>query len=132
MAVLDVEATNLGESAGGRIVAGEELGDNGEFGAGVDSHALAVEGGITHAERIEVATVGVAETVVAAVDGTVLAFAASLAIDLARVRSVGGGHGVGFPDVHFTAAGTVIAGSCVDVIVGWLPAFDVGLISLRD
>jgi len=48
LSVLDVQALDGGECAGSAVVAGDELGDNGELGAGIDGHALAVEVGDTH------------------------------------------------------------------------------------
>jgi len=44
----------------------------------------------------------------------------------ARVRSVGGGDGVGLPDVHLSAAGTHGANTTVGVNVASLPALRVG------
>lgn len=60
-AVLDVEALDLGERAAGL----DELGDDGEDVVGVDGEAGAVEGGVALAVAVEVASIGVAFTVVA-------------------------------------------------------------------
>lgn len=43
------------------------------------------------------------------------------------MRSVGGGDGVGLPDIHLVTAGTVLARSSVRVIGGTSPAESVGL-----
>jgi len=127
LAVLNVETTDFAECAGGGVVAGKELSDDRELAAGVDGHAFAVEVLDTHTEGVEIATVGVTDTLVAAVNGTVSALAASLTSDLARVGSEGSGDGVGFPNIEFTAAGTVLTSSCVSVVGGRLPASNIGL-----
>ena len=59
LAVLDVEALDLGEWAS------DELGDYGEFLAGVDCFALAVEGRVSHAVAVEVASIRIAITSIA-------------------------------------------------------------------
>jgi hypothetical protein len=126
--VLDVEAADLVERTAGGTVAGEELGDDGELGVGVDLQAWAVVGGVTHTVRVEVATVLVAHTTVAV--GTVTAFGARasvLAVDCAAVRSVGSGVLVGLPDIHLIAAGSVVTLAGVGVVGGWGPALNVSL-----
>ena len=49
LAVLNVDATDLGESTGRGVVAGDELSHNCERLAGVDCQAAAQESGVTHA-----------------------------------------------------------------------------------
>lgn len=44
------------------------------------------------------------------------------------MRSVGGGDGVGFPDVHLGTASTVGSGTGVWIIGGRVPASNVGLV----
>lgn len=126
LAVLDVEAADLGESAGGGVVGGKELGDDGELGLGVNGHAGTEESLVAHAEGVEVTTILVADAAVAVVTITALSTLAALASS-ARVRSVGSSHRVGFPDVHLRTAGAVGALAGVGVVGGWLPAFDIGL-----
>jgi hypothetical protein len=127
LAVLDVEATDFGEGARSGVVVGDELGDDGEFGGSVDRLASAVEGSVTHTEGVEVTTIGIANTIVTGGDGAVFAGAASLAGDGAGVRGVGGGHGVGLPDIHLIAAGTEVTSTGVGVVGRWFPALRVGL-----
>lgn len=63
-AVLNVEALDLSKIASGVL---DELGDNGELGAGIDCLALTVESGVAHAVAVEVATIGIASTAIAVV-----------------------------------------------------------------
>lgn len=128
LAVLDVEALDVGEGAAGL----DELGDDGDLLGGVDGElrALAVEGGVAHTVAVEVTAVGVALAGVAggAVSSAAgVAGAALLADGLAGVRGVGGGDGVGLPDVHLGAAGAHVADAGVGVVGGRRPALDVGL-----
>jgi len=127
LAVLDVEATNLAEGAGCGTVAGDELGDDCELLGSVDGHALSVEGLVTHTEGVEVTTIGIANTGVAVGGTTSIAFAASLLVDCARVRSECSSVVVGLPDIHLVAASTVLTGSCVYVGGGCGPSSRVGL-----
>ncbi len=128
LAVLDVEAADLREIARGRVVGGDELGDDGELGRGVDGFAGAQEGLVAHAPRVEVAAVLVADTVVTVVTvAAVGAFAAGLARDGADVGCNGGTHRVRLPDVHLVTARSVVTGSCVRVVGRACPIEDVGL-----
>ena len=125
-AVLDVETTDLGEVTGAGPVRGNELGDDGEFLAGVDGLAFTEEGLVTHTEGVEVASVFVADTTVTIVAVTTLSAGASgLTVGAANVRGVCGSVGVGFPDIHLAAAGTVLAISRVGR--GAVPSEDVSL-----
>jgi hypothetical protein len=91
LAVLDVQATDLDEVTVGRVVGRQELSDNSDLLSGVDSQAGPEERLITHAPRVEVATVCVTETVVAVgTSATVCARAASLTVDSAVVRGNSG------------------------------------------
>ena len=131
MAVLDVEAADLREGAGGGARVGDELGDDGELGVGVDGLARAVEGRVAHAVGVIVAAVAVAETLVAGgagVGAAISARAGGLLGHRAWVWRVGRGDGVGLPDVHLGAAGTGRAAAGVGVVAGWGPALDVGLV----
>jgi len=127
LAILNVDATDLGETSGGRAAVGDELGDDGELLRGVDSEALAVEGFVALAEGVEVATIGIADGSVAVIGTT--ARGASALVETGggtRMGGVGRRDGVGLPDIHLVTAGTSTTGSSVRVVVGWLPAFDVG------
>ena len=128
LAVLDVEATNLGERAGGGVVRAHELGDDSELGGSVDRQARPEEGMVAHAPRVEVAPILVTDAIVTVVAFTTIgALAASLALDVADV----GGHsrtvGVGFPDVHLVTAGPILTGTRVGIIRGAGPVEDVCL-----
>lgn len=126
-AILDVEALDLGEIAG-RVL--QELGDNGELLCGIDSLALAVEGLVAHAVSVEIASIGIANTAIAvsAVGTTAaIALAPALADGGAGVRSEGGSHVVGLPDIHLRAASTIFARAGVAVILGGVPSLNVGL-----
>ena len=123
--VLDVETADLRERAGGRVVVGQELGDDRERLGGVDGHACTVERGVAHAERVEVAASRVTET-----GGSTSALVARARIEAdgaAGVGRVGGSHGVGLPDVHLAAAGTHVAGTRVGRVRVASPSSDVGL-----
>lgn len=87
--VLDVDAADLAEGTGGRVVVGDELGDNGEGLRGIDSVASAEERLVAETVSVEVAAVLVTDTVVALVTSTTIgASAAGLAVDGAWVRGV--------------------------------------------
>ncbi len=128
LVVLDVEAADLAERARGGVVVSEELRDDSEGLGGVDGHAGAVEGGVAHAERVEVAAVRVAKTA-KAVRGrsAIVTSALSLFLDCARVGSEGGGDGVGLPNIHLIATCAHRASSSVGVVGRCRPAFNVGL-----
>ena len=86
------------------------------------------EGLVAHAPRVEVAAVLVADTVVTLVTVTAVgAFAAGLALDGADVGGDGSAHGVGFPDIHLVAAGTVGTRSSVGVVGVGSPVEEVSL-----
>lgn len=137
-----VEAFDFADGGAGA----EELGDDGHFLVGVDGHSGAVEVGHAHAVAlgfgisdldigiggdvayVEIASVLVADTAIAVVAITALITRAlGDAVVLAGMGSVGSGDRVGLPDIHLRAAGAVFAGSGVLVVVGWVPALDVGL-----
>lgn len=127
-AILLVLPADLNEVAVRGTVLGDELGDDGELGVGVDRLALAVERGIAHAVAVEITAVLVADTVVAVGAVTALGTRATgLADGSARMRGIGGGHVVCFPDVHLVAAGSVAAGTGVHVGCGRGPVEGVGL-----
>lgn len=128
LAVLDVEALDIGKGAAGL----DELRDDGDLLGGVDGElgALAVEGGVALAVAVEVASIGVA---LAGVPGGAVgasagvAVAAQLADRLTGVRGVGGGDGVGLPDVHLGAARAHVSDAGVGIVGRRHPTLDVGL-----
>ena len=103
-AVLDVEALDFNERTGGGVVVSDELGDDGHGLGGVEGHAGAEESGVAHTVRVEIASVGVANARVPIGISTFVARAGGWAGNRARMRSVRGGDGVGFPEVHLIAA----------------------------
>jgi hypothetical protein len=89
---LDVEAADFSERSSGRVVVSNELGDNSDGLVGVDGQTRAEEVLDTHAERVEIASILVAQTLgslgtVTTVDTTAL----YLAGHRADVGSEGGG-----------------------------------------
>lgn len=125
LAVLDIEALDLTEIAS-RVL--EELGDDGELLGGIDGLALTVEGGVTHAVRVEVATIGIASTAIAVVGvGTTarVALAHVLVDGGAGVGSESGRDLVGLPDIHLRAASTVVTDTSVGIVGGGIPTLNV-------
>lgn len=130
LSVLHVDALDLAEGAGVGAVAGDELSNNGHLGLGVDGLARAEEGLVTHTEGVEVTSIGIAGSCVASggvSSATLVALAHGLFGALARVRSVGSGNAVGFPDIHLRAARSVAANTSVLVALGRHPVVHVGL-----
>lgn len=120
--VLDIQTTDLGKWAGGGAVSSNELGDDGELGVGVDSLAGSVELLLAETVGVEVTAVFVAETAVPVVTITALgAGAACLPDRAARMGSVGSRDGVGLPEVHLGAAGSIAALAGVNVVGGTTP-----------
>lgn len=127
-AILKVEAVDLLKVTSIRAVDGLELGDEGERLRGIDGLAGSVEFLVAHAEAIEITAVLVAHSGVAVVAvAAVHTVASDLAGPLADMRGVRRGVKVGLPDVHLGAAATVLAAAGVGVVVGAVPALDVGL-----
>jgi len=108
LAVLDVEATDLGKGAARGSGIGDELGDNRELLGGVNGEALAVEGGVAHTVRVEITAVGIADAGIAVGGTASVAFAARLGTRRARMRSVGGGDAICLPDVHLVTARSIL------------------------
>jgi hypothetical protein len=124
LAALDIFATDLNEVTASCVVGGNELGDDCEWLGGVDGLARAVESGVAHPERVEIATVLVAVTLVA-VAITIAASGVRSASCVARIADVGSqsvGDAVGFPDIHLVTAGAGSARACVRVVGRSLPA----------
>lgn len=128
LAVLDVEALDLGELAVGAL---DELGDDGDLLGGVDVEAGsgAVEGLDALSVGVEVAAIGVAVTGVAVGregSAAVVALAHVLRLVGAGVGREGGGDVVGLPDVHLGAAAAHGANSGVGIVARGDPAVRVG------
>ena len=126
--VLDVKTADPSEAPAGRVIGGEELGDDCYLLRGVDCEPWTKKSFIAHTVGVEVAAVGVADTVVA-VGGSVAfrAAASVLTLDGTGMSGVGSGDAVGFPNVHFAAAASVIACSGVGISCRRSPAFNIGL-----
>jgi len=130
LAVLDVEAADLLESASAGAVVGNELGDDLEGLGSVDDLTGTIVVPLSETVWGEVATVSVAETTVAIWDTALLARAAleaTVVCGVARMGGVGIGNGVGFPDIHLSAARAVVAKANSSRV----PAIDVGLENMR-
>ena len=120
LAVLHIEAADFGKCAGGGAIRGDELGDDSELGGGVDGLLGAKERLVAEAVGVEIAAGFVAGA----------GCGAGLSIDgAADVGGVRGVEGVGFPDIHFVAAGAVVTVSGVGR--GAVPVKDVGLQILK-
>jgi len=130
-AILDVESLNTNEVTRGSTGVSDELGYNGENLGGINGQSWTVEGGITHTVGVEITTVFVANTVVSIIANTAsgVRVAHGQTNRVANVRSKGSRDGVGFPEIHLIAASTVVSGTGVGVIGGWLPSIGVGLTS---
>lgn len=129
-AVLDVEALDVGEGAGGSSVVGNELGDDGELGLGVDGLAWAVEVEVALAVRVEVASIRItgSSITVGAVSSTAsIAGAHGLAGGVARVGSVGVRDRVRLPDIHLSTARTVVTDTGVGIVGRLGPSLNVTL-----
>jgi hypothetical protein len=124
-AVLDVDTVDLREGAGGGIVASDELSDDGQLLGGVDGLVWSVEGGVAHTVSVEIATIGITVSAIAVCDGAFFTGTDSLTLDGTWVRGESRGDGVGFPDIHFSAARTVHTGSGVGTVSFGCPSFDV-------
>lgn len=105
--VLDVVTLDLVQVTVGSSIVSQELGDNGERLGGVDSHARAVEGGVTHTVRVEITSIGISWS---SVTRSGVGTTASVAVT-SCLGDVGGGvrgessrDGVGFPDIHLSTA----------------------------
>ena len=104
------------------------MGDNGHFLRGIDCELGTEESCIAHTVGVEVAAVGVADAGVTIGGGIALRTAAAvLTLDGAGMSGIGRGYAVGFPDVHFVAACSVVASSAVGISRRRRPPFHVGL-----
>lgn len=106
----------------------DKLGNHRHWLGGIKHHTWSVERLISHAERIEIATILIAYSAVPVIAITTISTVApSLTIYAAWVGSVSVRNGVGFPDIKFRAAGSVQPRSGVGVGGGWGPVYNVGL-----
>ena len=129
-AVLDVESLDLAQSARVSASIREELSDDSEDRVGVNSLAWAVEFLVALAEGVDVTSVRICDTGIS-VRGVGTSAGVSRAHGLSgRVGRVGGESGrdgVGFPDIHLSAARTVRSETSVGVVGSWNPSLDVCL-----
>jgi len=124
-AALNVETLDLHG-----IACSDELCDDGEFLGCVNGLAFAVEVLDSHAIAVEVAAIRIADTSIAICRiGTTagIASATRLLNRGARVWGNGRADRIRFPDVHFCAAGAEAANTCILIVIGWLPAFNIAL-----
>jgi hypothetical protein len=93
----------------------DELGNNGEWLGGINSQTRAIERGVAHAVRVEVASISIAQRGVPRANAAVGTRASSLLGDRARMRSIGSRNRVGLPDIHLVTARTIHAGTGIRV-----------------
>ena len=117
-AILDVETLDLGQGAGVSSVISQKLGNESEWGVGIDDATRAIEGLISLAESIEVTSIGVAGTAISVVTVCPTARVSS-APDLpglvAWVRSECRRDAVGLPNVHLSTARAMITGTGIGI-----------------
>mmetsp|Transcript_88364 Transcript_88364/g.245277 ORF Transcript_88364/g.245277 Transcript_88364/m.245277 type:complete len:400 (-) Transcript_88364:306-1505(-) len=129
LAVLNIEAANLGEIPSVRAIMCQELRDDFDGPRGVNSEAaaMAIEAEVAHTIRIVIAAILVAQSVVTLV---LVIVSAGSAIALCetwtatRVRCVRCCHAVCLPDVHLRAATAIVPHRRH---MSGVPVFDVGL-----
>jgi len=86
--ILDIEPFDLAQGSGGSSIVRDELCDDSKLGAGIDGLAFPIKAGCTHAVRVEIASISIAEKRVSCVDSTVCSRATSLSSDRARVTRI--------------------------------------------
>jgi len=130
LSILDVELLNGSQLTSWRV----EPGDNLEWPLGVDLElrSLAIEILVTHAERVDVASITVSwgnETIAILGAALLIAHAHVKAFNGGRVGCEGGGNLVCLPQVHLCAARTHVAFTAVVIRVSlvWDPSLTVGL-----
>lgn len=104
---MDVEAADLGQRAGVGTIGSDELGDDAEDLAGINGQTLAVEGSVSHAVRVEIASVRIAKSAVTRCRGSTALGTGAFGLAnsaAARVWGVSRGNLVRFPDIHLRAA----------------------------
>ncbi len=111
-----------------KILKRDLLCDDSDLLRGVDRLATPEEVLVTHAVRVEVTSILVADSCVAVVTIATLGPRATVeTLVAADVRSVSSGLGVGFPDIHLSAACSVSAVTSVGVSSRCGPIKNVGL-----
>lgn len=116
LAILDVEAANLSELAGRGAVVSNELGHKRKLLVGVDGLSGTKEGLVAQTVGVEIAAVGVANTIVTVSGGVAFRSAAPIGSgDRARVGCKGIGDLVGLPDIKLVAAGSVLSVATVGI-----------------
>ena len=93
----------------------DELGNNGEWLGGINSQTRAIECGVAHAIRVEIASISITERGVPCANAAVGARASSLLGDRARMRGIGSRNRVGLPDIHLVTARAIHAGTSIGV-----------------
>lgn len=127
-AVLDVEALDLVQISAG---ISEELGNDGELGVGIDGLARSIEGGVTLAVRVEIASIRVGSTgvpVIGVGTATIITVADGLSNCVGGVRSQSSRNGVGLPDIQFSTARAIATETGVGAVARGFPALYIGLI----
>jgi hypothetical protein len=126
--VLLVVSPDFDQVSGVGAIGGDELGNHRHGLGGIDHLIRSIKRLISHAERVEIATIFIADSAVSVVSvATIVSVAPSLSGYAARVGSESGGDTVGFPNIKFGAAGAVPASSGVGVGGGGSPIHAIGL-----
>jgi len=118
-AILNIEALDLVESSTSSSGVGKELSDNCEDFVGIDGHSRPVEGLVANTVRIEITSIRIASTAISVrgVSSTAcVANTLGLRSSIARMRSKSGGDGICLPDIHLSAARSVITNASVDIV----------------
>jgi len=130
LSVLNPDTANFRERAIVRTVCGNPLGDNSDRFSSIKSvlAGISEESVISHSEGVEVASIFVTDSTIAVATVTTFStFATVLSVNGAYVRSVGSRDRVGFPNVHFITASTIVSDSRVWIVGAWFPLLAVGL-----
>lgn len=107
LAVLDVQAADLGEVTAVGAVGGDELGHDGKDLTRVNGLTRTVKGCVAHAVGVEVTAVSIAVALVSvAIARAAVSVRGASGVRAADVRSDGIRDAVCFPNVHFATAGT--------------------------
>jgi hypothetical protein len=114
-AILDVKALDLCH----RGSSPNELSDDCKDRVGVDGSTWTIKGSVTLAIRVEVASIWIGGSSISGrrVSSTTgVSSASGSCHSVGRVRGESRGDGVSLPDIHLSAAGPVVADTCVSTV----------------
>jgi hypothetical protein len=99
------------------------LSNNGEWLGGINSLSWTIEIFNTSSEWVKIATIFIAYTLVSLVSLSTFSTLASLSSGHGTwMSSISFRDRVGLPDIHFSAAGSILSSSSIWVSRGWLPS----------